>query len=96
MDLTNYLGLGKGIYTMPDVSNILGVPNSKVNRYVGKYWDEKFGKYYGERYSWSVDLTKAVNFFTLIELYTFFQISDTGVINSASIIFNEFRLHWFG
>jgi uncharacterized protein (DUF433 family) len=79
MDLTNYLGLGNGIYTMPDVSNILGVPNSIVNRYVGKYWDEKFGKYYDKKYSWSVDLTKAVNFFTLVELYTFFQISDTGV-----------------
>lgn len=79
MNLTNYLGLGNGIYTIPDISLILNVPNSMVHRYVKNYWDEKFGNYYGERYSWSIDLTKAVNFFTLVELYTFFQISETGV-----------------
>jgi len=64
---------------MPDIANILGIPNSKVHRYISQYWDAKFGKFYGDKYSWSVDLTKAVNFFTLVELYTFFQISDTGV-----------------
>ncbi len=85
MNFENKLALGNGIYTIPDISQILRIPNPKVNRYLKNYWDGNLGQEYGTKYSWSVDLTKAVNFHTLVELYTFFQISDAGV-NTRTII----------
>lgn len=71
--------LGSGIYTMPDISLILGIPYRKVSRWISKFWDDRFGSRYGHAYSWSVDLTKAVNFHTLIELYIFYQLAEQGV-----------------
>lgn len=71
--------LGTGIYTIPDISMILGIPYSKVNRWINSFWNERFGVKYTETYSWNVDLTKAVNFHTLVELNTFYQLSLAGV-----------------
>jgi len=71
--------LGKGIYTVPDIALILGIPYLKVNRWITSFWNDRFGAKYGESYTWKVDLTKAVNFHTLIELNTFYQLSQAGV-----------------
>lgn len=73
--------LGYGLYTIPDISRILGFPQSTVSRYIKLYWDKKVGKeVYGDSYSWSVDnRTKAVNFYVLIELYTFIHLQKLGV-----------------
>lgn len=71
--------LGTGIYTMSDIALILGIPYAKVNRWINSFWDDRFGSNYGYTYTWSVDLTKAVNFPTLIELFTFYQLSLAGV-----------------
>lgn len=71
--------LGKGIYTIPDIALILGLPYEKVLRWINSFWNDRFGSKYGYTYSWNVDLTKAVNFHTLIELYTFYQLSQAGV-----------------
>lgn len=73
--------LGSGIYTIPDVSNILGIPKYKVRRYINEYWNERLGKkFFNETYSWSVNnKIKAVNFYTLIELYTCFHLHELGV-----------------
>ena len=71
--------LGTGIYTMSDIALILGIPYAKVNRWINSFWDDRFGSKYGYTYTWSVDLTKAVNFPTLIELFTFYQLSLAGV-----------------
>jgi uncharacterized protein (DUF433 family) len=73
--------LGAGIYTVADISKLLGVPKFKVRRYINDYWNERLGKkLFNENYSWSVDgKIKAVNFYTLIELYTCFQLQELGV-----------------
>lgn len=66
--------LGYGIYTISDISMLLGYPQYKVRRYLKNYLDDKLWESeYADKYSWSVDgKKKAVNFFVLIELYTFF------------------------
>jgi uncharacterized protein (DUF433 family) len=71
--------LGTGIYTMSDIALILGIPYPKVNRWINNFWNDRFGSKYHHTYTWSVDLTKAVNFPTLIELFTFYQLSAAGV-----------------
>lgn len=71
--------LGRGIYTIPDLASILGIPYSKVNRWTKTFWNDRFGKEYNSSYSWNVDFTKAVNFHTLVEIYTFYQLSEAGV-----------------
>lgn len=72
--------LGYGIYTIPDISFLLGFPQEKVRRYVKNFWDEKLGKkLFNQTYSWQNEKTKAVNFFVLIEMYTFFRLQEMGV-----------------
>lgn len=73
--------LGAGIYTIPDISKLLGFPQHKVRRYLNEYWDERLEKkLFNETYSWSVgNNIKAVNFYTLIELHTFFRLQELGV-----------------
>jgi len=81
--------LGKGIYTVPDIAMILGIPYSKVNRWITSFWNDRFAISYGESYSWKVDLTKAVNFHTLVEIYTFFQLSQAGVSSKNILIAHD-------
>ena len=73
--------MGAGIYTIPDISNLLSIPKFKVRRYLNEYWNERSGKkLFNETYSWSADnKMKAVNFYTLIELYTCFHLQELGV-----------------
>ena len=73
--------LGAGIYTLSDISKFLGISRFKVRRYLNDYWNERLGKkLFNETYSWTVDgKIKAVNFYTLIELYTCFQLQELGV-----------------
>jgi uncharacterized protein (DUF433 family) len=73
--------LGSGIYTIPDISKLLDLPQAKVRRYLNEYWDERLGKkFFNETYSWSIgNNIKAVNFYTLIELYTCFHLQELGV-----------------
>lgn len=71
--------IGTGIYTIPDISNILGYPQAKVRRYVKDYWDDNLGKkLFNETYSWKNEKVKAVNFYVLIELYTCFLLREMG------------------
>ncbi len=73
--------LGAGIYTIPDISKLLGFPQAKVRRYLNDYWDERLGKQlFNATYSWSAgNNIKAVNFYTLIEFQTFFYLQELGV-----------------
>ena len=73
--------LGVGIYTIPDISQLLKIAKPKVRRYISEYLDEDFAKkFFNDSYSWSSgNQFKAVNFYTLIELYTCFQLKDLGV-----------------
>lgn len=89
MDFENKLALGNGIYTMPDIAQILRIPNYKVNRWVKKYWDGRFGKAYEEKYSWTIDLTKAISFHSLVELYTFYHLSEAGVKTQKILVAHQ-------
>lgn len=73
--------LGSGIYTIPDISKLLNIPQAKVRRYLNEYWDDRLGKrLFNETYSWSAgNNIRAVNFYTLIELYTCFHLQELGV-----------------
>lgn len=70
--------LGRGIYTIPDISALLNLKPYKVNRWIKTFWDERLGNEFKSKYSWNVEFTKAINFYTLIEIYTFYQLSQAG------------------
>lgn len=71
--------LGGGIYTIPDIAQILRLPTGMVGRWVRAYWDEKLGQEFDSRYSWNIGQTKAVSFHTLVELYIFHQLNLAGL-----------------
>lgn len=93
--------LGYGIYTIPDISFILKIDRRKVTRYINEYWDERLGrKLFSDTYSWSVNnRNKAVNFYVLIELFTFFKLQELGVkakaiLKARAYIAKELKLEY--
>jgi len=78
-DSHNILDIGTGIYTIPDVSSILGLPQNKVRRWLKEYWNTQFGK--SDQYSFSDGAGRELvtNFFTLIEFFAFYQLREEGV-----------------
>jgi len=79
--ISNKNQLGLGIYMASDISRILGIPLPKVSRYLNNYWDKKSGQeLFKDTYSWSINnKIKAVNFYVMIELYVFIQLSEMGI-----------------
>lgn len=71
--------LGKGIYTVPDVAKLLQLPYNKVNHWLNKLWNGRLGYQFQFKYSWNIDLSNAVNFYTLIEFFTFYQLLEAGI-----------------
>ncbi len=79
MNFENTLAIGNGIYTVPDLANILRLPYSKVNSWLNEYWDGRLGKTFKVKYSWRIDSTRAVGFHTLVEFYVMMQFAEAGV-----------------
>lgn len=77
--LENKPAIGHGIYTLPDIAHILRMPYHKVNRWVKEYWDNRLASDFEGRYSWTDGMARAIGFHTLIELFVFLQLSDSGV-----------------
>lgn len=79
--ITHKNELGFGIYTIPDISRLLKVDRRKATRYINEYWDDRLGKkLFSDTYTWSVNKrNRAVNFYVLIELFTFFKLQALGV-----------------
>ena len=69
--------LGEGIYLTSDVAEILRLSYSKVRRWMVELWDARFSE--NRRYSFGDPKNRAVNFYTLIEFYTFYQLRVKGV-----------------
>lgn len=69
--------LGEGIFLQKDVSQILQLPNKKVQRWLKDFWDGRFACDY--TYSFGDEKNKAVNFFTLIEFFTFYHLRKSGL-----------------
>ncbi len=69
--------LGEGVYLTSDVAEILRLPYSKVRRWMIELWDNRLSD--NGRYSFGDPKNKAINFYTLIEFYTFYQLRLKGV-----------------
>jgi uncharacterized protein (DUF433 family) len=59
--------VGEGIYTKIDVANILHLPYTKVSQWMNEFWDD---------YTFGIKGNKAINFYTLIEFYTFYHLRE--------------------
>lgn len=81
--------LGFGIYTIPDVAQILGLPAVRLRHLVNEYWDGRFGKSADFSYSWGERKDRAVNFYALIEFYTWYQLRKLGVQSPRIILAHE-------
>lgn len=79
MNFENTFDIGTGCYTASEIAHILQLPYHKVHTWMNKYWDGKLGKEFGEKYSWTVDKSRAVSFHTLVEFYVMMQLSEAGV-----------------
>lgn len=71
--------LGTGIYTIPDISLILGLPSHKVRRWICDFWDDRLAMNSGHSYSLGIGKERVVSFHLLIEFFTFFQLRQFGV-----------------
>ncbi|MCC6186528.1 MAG: DUF433 domain-containing protein [Chitinophagaceae bacterium] len=65
--------IGEGIFLTKDVSSILLLPYAKVRHLLKSFWH---GNAFGD------DKNLAINFYALIEFYTFFQLRELGVPTS--------------
>ena len=86
--------LGIGLYTIPDVANILNLDRNLVQRWLREYWGNRFSVGRDNLSSWGKGRDKAVPFFTLIEFFVFYQLRKQGVsaqniANSHEIIRHE-------
>lgn len=77
--------VGEGVYTVPDASHILKVPQTKLRRWVTGYW-RSIDAAQKERVVpvvdagiWGDGRERAFNFYTLIELYTIVALRKIGV-----------------
>jgi uncharacterized protein (DUF433 family) len=75
----NNLSIGSGIYTIRDLSFLLDLPYNKAHYWLNRYWDGKLGSEYKRTYSWTINKTKAVNFYTLIEFYVMYHFANIGI-----------------
>jgi uncharacterized protein (DUF433 family) len=69
--------LGEGVYLVKDVSQILCLDYKKVYRWIVGYWtgglDHEISYVFGDNNN------RAINFYSLIEFYTFFKLREKGV-----------------
>lgn len=68
-----------GIFLAKDVSEILHLPYSSVRYWMFEFWDGRFSKHSNEKYTFGEKGNKAIDFLTLIEFYTFYQLRKKGV-----------------
>ena len=78
-DTQSIFSVGTGIYTIPDVSAILGLPTGKVRRWLHEYWNQQLGKPNQTIFSDGTGKELVINFLTLIEFFTFYQLREEGI-----------------
>jgi len=69
--------LGQGIYLIKDVSKILQLPYEKVYRWIVGYWGNSLSEDFS--YVFGTNDNRAINFYSLIEFYTFVKLREKGV-----------------
>lgn len=67
--ITEVPRLGEGVYLPMDVAQILKLPYHKVKYLMKTFW---------EGYSFGNERNKAINFFSLIEFYTYYHLREKG------------------
>lgn len=68
--------IGSGIFLIRDVAQILRLDPDKVRRWINTYWDLRFSN--DNKYSFGDKGYKAIDFYTLIEFYTFYKLRENG------------------
>lgn len=71
---THQANLGLGIYTIPDMANILKLPQHRIRYWLDEFWNNRLIDQHQKSYSWGEGREKATSFYTLIEFYTFSQL----------------------
>ena len=82
IDVSHNMSIPKneyGIFLSKDISEILNLPYSSVRYWMFEFWDGRFSKGQDSLYSFGEKGNKAINFLTLIEFYTFYQLRKKGV-----------------
>jgi len=69
--------IGEGIFLVKDVATILNLDYDKVRRWILGYWDGHLAE--GLNYTFGEKKGKAINFYSLIEFYTFFKLREKGI-----------------
>lgn len=96
LETQSLIGVGTGVYTLPDIAYILNLPTSKVRRWMREYWQLRFSSSAESEFSRGSGRELVTNFLTLIEFYTFFQLRQEGVsaqkiVKAHQILAKTFR-----
>lgn len=95
-EIQNLIGVGTGIYTLPDIASILHLPTGKVRRWMHEYWQLRFSSSEKSEFSYGSGKELVTNFLTLIEFFTFYQLRQEGVsaqkiVKAHQILSKTFR-----
>jgi uncharacterized protein (DUF433 family) len=69
--------IGDGIFSAKDIAMILDLDYPKVKRWMLEYWDNNLKKDFN--YTFGEKTNKAINFYSLVEFFTFFKLRDAKV-----------------
>src|SRR4028118_1376842 len=69
--------IGEGIFLVRDVAIILRLDYENVRRWIAGYWSGSLQEDYD--YTFGEKGSKAINFYSLIEFYTFFKLREKGL-----------------
>jgi len=74
--------LGEGIFTVPEASIMLDIPQNVVRRWIKSYWEDFFirNKHFKNgNYIWGESRNKAFNFYTFVEVIAVHSLRKIGV-----------------
>lgn len=72
--------IGEGVYLVRDIAKILRLDYEHVRRWIAGYWSGSLNQ--DIDYTFGEKGSKAVNFYSLIEFYTFFKLREAGLSTS--------------
>lgn len=73
------LQFGTGVFSIPETSLFLGLPDYKVRRWLNEIWNIQINTSNESVYSWGNGRDRSLNFLTLIEFFTFYQLRSQNI-----------------
>ena len=70
---------GIGVYSVQDIAAILRLPVRKVRRWLKDYWEGMLKDVYKATFTWGDGKNTSINFYGLIEFYTFYLLRQEGL-----------------